>query len=110
MFEREKKESAIAFEVRRAVSENPDFMSVVIDAAVAGQKDALTSARKRIAELDRGYLLALCLVTGSKLTASMRTMMENAMLPILKGGGSMCQAERDAIKAIENREQKEEKA
>lgn len=92
----------ITAEVRNAIAIDPDFMGSVIEAATAGQRDALASANARRSDLERAWVTALLMLNADRITPGLKQMLGRSLVPVLEHYGlvSECQAVRDAHELV----------
>ncbi len=93
------RQERLIYSVQAEVAQNPEFFAAVVSAANTGQKMHIETMRKRMAELDRGWLLALSTLTTSRVDPNLKAMLLAALEPILAyNAANSCAAEKDAMK------------
>lgn len=92
------KEIAVMQAVRSAVSNNPDFMAAIIQAAMSGQRDHIKQINERRSELERAWVTALLVMQADRITPGLKKMLLNSLIPVLERYGLKgdCQAVRAA--------------
>lgn len=91
-------EFAVIQAVRAAVSQDPEFMRVVVDAAIAGQRDHIKKINERRSELERAWVTALLVMQDDRITPGLKKTLLHSLLPVLERYGleGECKAVTDA--------------
>lgn len=88
--------------VRKFISDDPQSMSLIIEAATRGMNDALAVANTRAGELDGAWRMALVLLTADRILPGMKASMARTLLPVLERTTNVaCSAEKDAKTMID---------
>ena len=93
--------------IRTALSDNPERLTLAIQAISDGQADYIKSLNKQLSECDRGLLAAVALLKGSckkSLSDQLTSFIRRGLLRATKNVNALSPIEREFLKETEHLE------